>query len=121
PVADAPDGLQVAGVGGVKLYLLAQPAHVHGDGACVSGEGVTPHQHHQLVAGVDPAWTRGKVVQKVELTCRERRWLSPDQDLARVRVYAQPVEREDLLIYISGRIFHAPQDRGDPRGKLAGG
>ena len=31
-------------------------------------------------------------MQEVELAGRERRGLSPHQDLARVRVYAQPVE-----------------------------
>ena len=59
-------------------------------------------------------------MQKVELPGRQRHRLSQYQDLARVRVYPQSVEGEHPLISTSGRFFHAPQDRGDPRSQLAG-
>src|SRR5215204_5825460 len=58
-------------------------------------------------------------MQEIELTSGERRGLALYQNLSGVRVYAQPVEPEHLLIYISGRFLHAPQDCGDPSGQLS--
>src|ERR687889_120392 len=120
-VADTPYGLQVAGPRRVWLDLLAQPPHVHGNGARVRGEGITPHQLHELVARVDPARTRGQHVQEVELYGCKRYKLSPHEDLARVRIYPQFVEREYPLIPGPGRFLHAPQDRGDACGELTRG
>src|SRR5215210_768254 len=120
-VADTPYGLQVAGPRRVWLDLLAQSPHVHGNGARVRGEGITPHQLHELVARVDPARARGQPVQEVEFRGRKRYRVSPHQDLARVRIYPQSVEGDHPLIPWSGRFLHAPQDRGDPRGQLPRG
>src|SRR5215211_5121826 len=80
-VADAPYGLQVAGPRRVWLDLLTQPPHVHGDGARVRGEGIPPHQLHELVTCVDPARARGQPVQEVELSGRKHYRLSPHEDL----------------------------------------
>ena len=50
-VPHAPHGLDVAGLDGVDLHLLAQPPDVHGHRAGVSRVCVVPRLVHELFAG----------------------------------------------------------------------
>ena len=48
-VALAPDGLQVAGLVGVVLYLVANLAHEHGDARRLGPIGLAPHVGHDVL------------------------------------------------------------------------
>src|SRR5213593_182235 len=71
PIADAPDRDQAAGLRGVHLDLLAEPADVDGDGGRVAVPGEIPHLLEELGAGERDAGTRGHHSQQVELLARE--------------------------------------------------
>src|SRR5205085_3493101 len=65
-VAHAPHRLQVGGVTGVGLELLAEAADVHGDRGAV-GDLETPDVVEELLAGEDLARVPGEERQQVEL------------------------------------------------------
>ena len=107
PVADAPDRLDEARLGGVVAELGAQAADVDGDGAGVVEEGEVPDRLHQLVAREDLAGVSGEVGEQVELALGQRdllavegdrphRGLDPQRpDLDRRRRLLRPCGRRD--------------------------
>src|SRR5262245_24774731 len=70
-IPHAPNRLQKYRVGRVGLNLLPQPADMHGDGAHVAGEGVTPHIVEQLLAGEYLAGIAHQKLQQIELAHRQ--------------------------------------------------
>src|SRR5207244_7943010 len=76
PVADAPDGLEVAGPRGLVLDLLAQPPDVDGDGARVEGRRVAPDPPHQMLTREHPPRMAGEEPEEVELACGETQRLA---------------------------------------------
>src|SRR5687767_2231645 len=70
-VADAPDGLEVAGRDRVRLDLRPQAAHVDRHRAGVAGVAVLPDLIEELLAREDLAGPAGQAGQQVELRRRE--------------------------------------------------
>ena len=82
-VADAPDGFDIDGRGGIRLDLFADAVDVNHDGRRVA-EGVhAPDAVEELVLAEGNAGILREEEQKVEFAARERDFLAVREDAAR--------------------------------------
>src|ERR1051326_3474438 len=82
-------GLYQARIGGVLLQLLAQPAYMHIDSACITDIIVAPHVMQQLVACQNGAAIAHEVGKQLELLGLQLQDLPPAIDAPPRQVDAQ--------------------------------
>src|SRR4051794_41933499 len=82
PVADAPDGLDVARLLGLALDLRTQAADANRDRRRVAVEREAPHLLQALIAREDLAGGAREGGQEIELALRERALLAGEQHAA---------------------------------------
>src|SRR4051794_28462711 len=115
PVADAPDGDQHRGLGGVVLDLLAQPADVHGHGRLVA-ERPAPHLLQQLRTREGGAGVAEQELQQVELAQRQGQLPLAASGLPGGEVENEVPQPEHLTR--AGRGSRLRRDRGSPQHRL---
>src|SRR4051794_18803229 len=119
PVADAPDGLDVARLLGLALDLRTQAADVNRDRRRVAVEREAPHLLHELIAREDLAGVAREEEQEIELALRERDLLAGDQHAASGGIDVELTDAQRRL-GAAGFRFVAPQDGVDAGNELGG-
>lgn len=98
-VADAPDGFDIDGRGGIRLDLFADAVDVNHDGCCVA-EGVhAPDAVEELVLAEGNAGILREEEQKVKFAARERDFLAVREDAVRFGADFEPAG-EDAVRFL---------------------
>ncbi|AGS33896.1 prephenate dehydrogenase [Corynebacterium maris DSM 45190] len=121
-VAQAADGDQLAGAGGLFLDLGAQALDVHVERLGVAHVVGAPDAVDELAAGEHPAGVAHQVLEQVELLERHGHRLPADGDGVALDVHAHAPALEDLVVLDDLFLLAAAaQDRADAGDELAGG
>lgn len=113
-VPGAPDGDDVARIGGVFLDLVAEPADVDGDGAAVAV--APPHALEQLLAAEHLSGMLDEHAKQLELAGGHPHRLARERHLVGIEVDLEPTEAQPCSASGAG----AAQDSLDARDDLCG-
>src|SRR5919199_6218325 len=121
-VAETADGLDVAGVLGVGLYLLTDVLNMDVGGAGLAEEvAATVEVAHDLLSAVHPPRMGGQKRQNLKLLGRQRHGLPPGEDLTPEEVQLQARKLQLPLLVGSALRVQAPppEVRPHPAHQLA--
>src|SRR5260370_41040048 len=110
-IPDTPDCLEEAWSAGIRLQLLTQVAHVHGDGTGIARIVVLPDVGEYLLAREDLAGMPGQVPEQIELFRGQVQWVLAKPYRATRRIDAQGAEGQAR---VSRRGLSPAKDRLDP-------